>query len=321
MYSRIQGTGSCLPDKVVTNDDLSQRMDTSDEWIRVRTGVRERHIAEPDETTCDLAETAARRALEASGVSAGELSMIVMATTTPDLVFPNTACLLQERLDAGGCAAFDLQAACSGFTYGLSIADKFVRGGGNGPALVVGAETLSRMIDWEDRSTAVLFGDGAGAVVLGASEEPGLLGSHLHADGAYKHLAWTDVGVSKGFTDGPNGGIAIRLRGTELFKFAVRKFEELAKETLEAAGLGLEEVDWFIPHQANERITRAVASALGLPDERVISTIGHQANTSAATIPLALDEFVRAGRISRGDLILMEAFGSGATWGSVLLRC
>ena len=320
MYSRILGTGSCLPEKVVTNDDLSRRMDTSDEWIRVRTGVRERRIAEPGETTCDFAEKAALRALEASGVSPGDLSMILMATTTPDLVFPNTACLLQERLGVSGCAAFDLQAACSGFTYGLSIADKFVRAGEAGPILVLGAETISRMVDWEDRSTAVLFGDGAGAVVLGASEEPGMLASRLRADGHYKHLAWTDVGVSRGFKDGPNGGIAIKLKGTELFKFAVRKFEELAKETLEEAGLGLEEVDWFIPHQANERITRAVASALGLPDERVVSTIARHANTSAATIPLALDEWVRAGRISRGDLILMEAFGSGATWGSALLR-
>ena len=321
MYSRIAGTGSHLPEKVLTNFDLEKMMDTTDEWIRDRTGIERRHIAAQGETTVDLAEHAARRALEAAGVTPAEVDLIAFGTTTPDLVFPNCGVLLQQRLGCGGPPAFSVETACSGFIYALAIADKFVKAGSAKCALVVGAETLSRITDWKDRATAVLFADGAGAVVLKPSDEPGLISTHLHADGAYKDLLYCDVGVSKGF--GPPDEevrLAIRMSGNEVFKVAVTKLGSAVDEALEANGLDKSAVDWLVPHQANIRIIQATARRLDLPMERVIVTVNEHGNTSAASVPLALDKGVRDGRIKRGQLLLLEAFGGGFTWGSALVR-
>ncbi len=320
MYSRIAGTGSYLPANIVTNQDLEQRVETSDEWIRSRTGIRERRVAAEGETTCDLAFHAATRALEAAGVAAAELDLIVLGTTTPDIIFPSTACLLQHRLGANGCAAFDVNAACSGFVYALGVANAFIRSGQAKKALVVGAETLTRMLDWSDRSTCVLFGDGAGAVVLEASEEPGILTTKLHADGGYKHLLYNPVGVSAGFRDEPNHGVRVMMTGNEVFKVAVKTLDRIVGETLEAAGVHESEVDWLIPHQANLRIIEATARRLKLPMERVIVTVDRHGNTSSGSVPLALDEAVRSGRVQRGQTVLLEAFGGGFTWASALLR-
>ncbi|GIX33700.1 MAG: 3-oxoacyl-[acyl-carrier-protein] synthase 3 [Lysobacterales bacterium] len=293
---------------------------TSDEWIRERTGIRERRIAAEGETTCDLAEQAARAALEAAGVAPSELDLIVVGTTTPDLIFPSTACLLQHRLGANGCAAFDLNAACTGFIYALASADAFIRAGAVRRALVVGAETLSRMIDWSDRATCVLFGDGAGAVVLAADSKPGVLATHLHADGGYKELLYNPVGVSVGFRDEPNHGVKVMMTGNEVFKVAVRTLDAVVEETLTANGLSKSDIDWLIPHQANLRIIAATARRLEMPMERVVVTVDRHGNTSAASVPLALDEAVRSGRIRSGELLLLEAFGGGFTWGSALIR-
>jgi 3-oxoacyl-[acyl-carrier-protein] synthase-3 len=320
IYSRIAGTGSYLPEKVVTNADLEKLVDTSDEWIASRTGIRERRMAAEGETTGDLAFYAATHALEAAGTKASELDLIVLGTTTPDIIFPSTACLLQHRLGANGCAAFDVNAACSGFMYALGIADQFIRTGQVKKALVVGAETLTRMIDWSDRSTCVLFGDGAGAVVLEASAEPGILTTKLHADGGYKHLLYNPVGVSAGFRDEPNHGVRVIMGGSEVFKVAVRTLDRIVGETLEAAGMQEKDVDWLIPHQANLRIIEATAKRLGLSMDRVIVTIDRHGNTSSGSVPLALDEAVRSGKVKRGQTLLLEAFGGGLTWSSALLK-
>ncbi len=319
-HARIAGTGSYLPDKVLTNADLSKLVDTSDEWIHSRTGIRQRHIAVEGQTTGDLAHEAALRAMQAAGVKASEIDLIVLGTTTPDLIFPSTACLLQHRLGANGCAAFDVNAACSGFLYALGIADKFVRSGASKCALVVGAETLSRMIDWSDRGTCVLFGDGAGAVVLKPDEDTGILSTHLHADGAYKELLYNPVGVSVGFKDEPNHGVKVLMSGNDVFKVAVKTLDAVVEETLAHHGLDRHAIDWLIPHQANLRIITATAKRLDMPMERVVVTVDRHGNTSAASVPLALDEAVRSGRVKRGELLLLEAFGGGFTWGSALLR-
>ncbi len=321
IYSRIIGTGSYLPEKVVTNADLEMMVETSDEWIRDRTGIRQRHVAAAGETTGDLALYAATHALDAAGVKASEIDLIVLGTTTPDIIFPSTACLLQHRLGANGCAAFDVNAACSGFIYALSIADKFIQSGTVRTALVVGSETLTRMIDWSDRGTCVLFGDGAGAVVLRADTEAGVLSTHLHADGGYKHLLYNPVGVSAGFKlDEPNAGVRVMMTGNEVFKVAVKTLDSVVEETLAANNLQKSDVDWLIPHQANLRIIQATAKRLDMPMERVVVTVDMHGNTSSASVPLALDLAVRSGRIERGQLVLLEAFGGGFTWGSALIR-
>ncbi len=321
IYSRIAGTGSYLPEKVLTNDDLSKIVDTSDEWIAARTGIRERHIAAEGETTSDLAYHAATRALEAAGVDAKDLDLIVVGTTTPDLIFPSTACLLQHRLGASGCPAFDVNAACTGFVYALTVADKFIRSGSAKTVLVVGAETLTRMLDWSDRSTCVLFGDGAGAVVLKADTETGILSTHMHADGAKKELLWNPVGVSVGFKpEEHNAGVRVLMTGNEVFKHAVKALDSVVEETLEANGLDRHDIDWLIPHQANLRIIEATAKRLDMPMDRVVVTVDRHGNTSSGSVPLALDEAVRSGKVQRGQLVLLEAFGGGFTWGSALLR-
>jgi len=320
LYSRIAGTGSYLPEKIVTNADLEKLVETSDEWIRSRTGIRERRMAADGETTGDLAFHAATRALEAAGVKGSELDLIVLGTTTPDIIFPSTACLLQHRLGANGCAAFDVNAACSGFVYALGVADAFIRSGQSRKALVVGAETLTRMLDWNDRGTCVLFGDGAGAVVLEASAEPGILTTKLHADGGYKHLLYNPVGVSAGFRDEPNHGVRVMMTGNEVFKVAVKTLDRIVGETLEAAGMDESQIDWLIPHQANLRIIEATARRLKLSMERVIVTVDRHGNTSSGSVPLALDEAIRSGKVQRGQTLLLEAFGGGFTWASALLR-
>ncbi len=319
-YARVIGTGGYLPERVVTNADLEAMVETSDRWIVERTGIRRRHIAAKDESTCDLAEHAARRAMEAAGCSAADLDLIVVATTTPDRVFPSTACLLQERLGAHGGPAFDVQAVCTGFVYALDIADKFIRTGSARQALVVGAETFSRIVDWSDRDTCILFGDGAGAVVLGLADDPGILSSHLHADGRFQSQLHVPGGVSQGPAAFSNGLGYVRMQGAEVFKAAVRALDRIVDETLSANAMGKDAIDWLVPHQANLRIITATAKKLGLPVERVVITIEDHANTSAASIPLALDVAVRDGRIRRGETLLLEAFGGGFTWGSTLLR-
>ncbi|HET9189289.1 MAG TPA: beta-ketoacyl-ACP synthase III [Rudaea sp.] len=321
IYSRIVGTGSYLPDNIVTNADLEKIVDTTDEWIRERTGIRQRHVAKEGQTTSDLAVEAAKRAMEAAGVQAGDIDLLIVGTTTPDIIFPSTACLVQHRIGANGCAAFDVNAACSGFVYALSVADKFIRSGAVKTALVVGAETLSRMLDWSDRGTCVLFGDGAGAVVLKASDEPGILSTHIHADGGYKELLWNPVGVSVGFKPGEkNAGVKVLMAGSEVFKVAVKTLDRVVDETLAANGLDKHAIDWLIPHQANLRIIQATAKRLDMPMDRVVVTVDKHGNTSSGSVPLALDYAVRAGKVQRGQLLLLEAFGGGFTWGSALLR-
>jgi 3-oxoacyl-[acyl-carrier-protein] synthase-3 len=320
-YARITGTGSFLPERILTTADMEKLVDTSDEWIASRTGIRQRHIAAEGQTTCDLAEGAARAALEAAGVKASDVDLLIVGTTTPDIIFPSTACLLQHRLGANGCPAFDVNAACSGFIYALTVADKFIRSGAAKTALVVGAETLSRMLDWTDRATCVLFGDGAGAVVLQASEEAGILSTHMHADGGHKELLWNPVGVSVGFKPGEhNAGVKVLMQGAEVFKVAVKTLDRVVEETLEANGLDRHAIDWLIPHQANLRIIQATAKRLDMPMERVIVTVDKHGNTSAGSVPLALDYAVRSGKVQRGQLLLLEAFGGGFTWGSALVR-
>lgn len=318
IYSRIVGTGSYLPEKILTNFDLEKLMDTSDSWIRERTGIERRHIAAEGETTVDLAEHAARRALDAAGLRPQDVDFIAFGTTTPDLVFPNCGVILQSRLGCRGGPAFSVETACSGFMYALSIADKYVRCGEAKRALVIGSETLSRITDWSDRSTAILFADGAGAVVLTPGEEPGILSTHLHADGQYKDMLYCGSGVSRGF--GPEFKLAISMVGSEVFKSAVTLLGRAVDEALVANGLERSAIDWLVPHQANLRIIQAIAKRLSLPMERVILTVQDHGNTSAASVPLALDRAVRDGRIKRGDTLLLEAFGGGFTWGSSLVR-
>jgi 3-oxoacyl-[acyl-carrier-protein] synthase-3 len=319
IHSRIVGTGSHLPEKILTNFDLEKMVDTTDEWIRTRTGIERRHIAADGETTVDLAEHAARRACEAAGIKPTDVDFIAFGTTTPDLVFPNCGTLLQERLGCRGVPAFSVETACAGFMYALSIADKYVRCGDSKRALVVGAETLSRITDWTDRSTAILFADGAGAVVLAPSEEAGIVSTHLHSDGFYKDLLYCGSGVSKGFGEG-KPLLSISMAGSEVFKVAVTTLGKAVDEALGVNGLGRGDIDWLVPHQANIRIIQAMARKLDLPLERVVITVQDHGNTSAASVPMALDVAVRDGRIKRGDLLLLEAFGGGFTWGSALIR-
>ena len=317
-YSQIVGTGGYLPEGVRTNADLEEMMDTSDEWIVARTGIHTRHIAAEGENTCDLAEKASRQAIEMAGILMDEIDLIVVATTTADKVFPSTACLLQQRLDIHGCPAFDVQAVCTGFIYALSVADNFVRAGSAKCALVVGAETMSRIIDPTDRGTAILFGDGAGAVVLKASEEPGILSTHIHADGQYEELLHVPAG---GVSSGIAGEIPfMEMKGNEVFKMAVNTLGRIVDETLEANNMQKQDIDWLVPHQANVRIIAATAKKLKMPMEHVILTVQDHGNTSAASVPLALNEGVRSGKIKKRQTILMEAFGGGFTWGSALAR-
>jgi len=321
VFSRIVGTGSYLPETIVTNFDLQQRMDTTDAWIRERTGIERRHILPPGQSNVDMAEHASRAAIAAAGLDPGEIDLISYGTTTPDLVFPNAGVLLQDRLGCRGGAAFALEAACSGFIYALAVADMFVRTGASRRALVVGSEVLSRIVDQNDRSTAILFGDGAGAVVLAASETPGIISTHLHADGSYKHLMYCTGGPSRGAAPGTMvPGDFVRMAGSEVFKLAVNLLGRVVDETLAANNLDKTAIDWLVPHQANIRIIQAVAKKLGLPMERVIVTVQEHGNTSTASVPLALDVGVRDGRIKHGDMLLLEALGGGVTWGSALVR-
>ena len=318
-YARIAGTGAYLPETVVSNDDLAASLDTSDAWIRERTGIRRRHVARDGETTSTIGLAAAERAIGAAGITPGQLDLILVATTTPDKVFPSTACLIQRKLGLSGCGAFDVQAVCSGFIYALDIADRYIRTGGAQTVLVVGAETMSRIVDWSDRTTAVLFGDGAGAVVLQAADEPGIVAAHIHADGQQEELLHVPCGISTGYAEVQAQSAFIEMNGNAVFRQAVGTLDSIARETLLGHGVSAEQLDWFVPHQANLRIIKAAAKKLGMPMERVVVTVDEHANTSAASIPLALDIAVRDGRIKRGELILLEGFGAGFTWGSTLL--
>ncbi|HLU77205.1 MAG TPA: beta-ketoacyl-ACP synthase III [Burkholderiales bacterium] len=316
-YSRIIGTGSYLPARLVTNHDLAQTVDTSDEWITTRTGIRQRHLAEEGQNTSDLALEASKQALETAGVRAEDLDLIIIATTTPDQVFPSTACLLQQRLGNKGAMAFDMQAVCSGFVYALAVADSLIRAGQARTALVVGAETLSRILDWQDRTTCVLFGDGAGAVVLRADDKPGILASAMHADGSYSGILAAPGKLCGGRIV---GNPFVEMDGQAVFKFAVKVLDEVAREAVDRANLRLDDVDWLIPHQANLRILDSTARRLGFAAERVVVTVDRHANTSAASIPLALDVAVRDGRIKAGHKVLLEGVGGGFTWGAVLVQ-
>lgn len=321
MYARIAGTGSYLPEKVLSNHDLEKMVDTSHQWIVERTGIEKRHVAGDDETTCDLAEKASRLAMQMAGKTADDIDLIIVATTTPDLVFPSTACLLQSRLGVtNGSPAFDVQAVCTGFVYALGIADKFIKSGSHHCALVIGAETLSRVVDWTDRNTCVLFGDGAGAVVLEASEEAGLLSTHLHADGRYADLLKVNAGLSKHSEILKSGNAFVEMRGNEVFRMAVKTLGRIVDETLAHNNLEKKDIDWLVPHQANIRIIKATAKKLKMSMEHVVVTVNEHGNTSAASIPLALDTAVRDGRIQRGETILLEGFGGGFTWGSALIK-
>ena len=320
LRSVLLGTGSALPRRSVSNAELAERVDTSDEWIVERTGISNRHIAEPDETTASLATEAARNAIEAAGIEAASIDLIILATATPDQTFPATATLVQNSLGCRGGIAFDLAAVCSGFLYALGIADSMLRTGMAKRALVIGSETFSRILDWEDRTTCVLFGDGAGAVVLEAQEQAGdaprgVLATRLHADGAHNQLLYVDGGPSTTGTVGK-----LRMKGREVFRHAVVNLAEVLKEVVEEAGVSTEDIDWLVPHQANARILDATAKKLNMPREKVVMTVGQHANTSAASVPLALDQAVRDGRIVAGDLVMLEAMGGGFTWGASLIR-
>jgi 3-oxoacyl-[acyl-carrier-protein] synthase-3 len=320
IHSRIAGTGRYLPERVLTNAELEKLVDTTDEWIRERTGIERRHVAAEGEATSDLAERAARKAMEAAGVTAADVDFVVVGTTTPDLVFPNVGCLVQRRLGIRGTPAFSVEAACSGFIYALSVADRFVATGAAKCALVIGAETLSRIVDWNDRSTCVLFGDGAGAVVLKPASEPGILSCHLGADGHYGDLLYHPYGISRPQRPGDLERPFVQMKGNEVFKVAVKTLEGIVDETLAANHLERSAIDWLIPHQANIRIIQATAKRLEMPMERVVLTLQDHGNTSAASVPMALDVAIRDGRVKRGDLLLLEAFGGGLTWGSALIR-
>ncbi|OFZ88255.1 MAG: 3-oxoacyl-ACP synthase [Betaproteobacteria bacterium RBG_16_64_18] len=317
IYSRIVGTGSCLPPKIVTNAELAAQMDTSDEWIRTRTGIRQRHIAEASQTSSDLALPASREALSAAGLAPSDVDLIIVATSTPDYVFPSTACLLQAKLGIKGCPAFDIQAVCSGFVYGLAVADKFIRSGQHKCALVVGAEVFSRILDWNDRGTAVLFGDGAGAAVLRADSRPGVMASALHADGSHAGILSVPGNVCGGKV---TGSPFLRMDGKAVFKLAVKVLDEVARETLAQCGLTTRDIDWLIPHQANARIIQATANKLGIDASKLVITVDRHANTSAASVPLALDLALRDGRIRPGQRVMLEGVGGGFTWGAVLVE-
>jgi 3-oxoacyl-[acyl-carrier-protein] synthase-3 len=317
IHARIVGTGSALPPRIVTNEELARQIDTSDEWIVSRTGIRQRHIAAPDQTSSDLGAEASRAALSAAGLDADDLDLIVVATSTPDYVFPSTACLMQAKLGTSGQIAFDVQAVCSGFVYGLATADAFIRAGQAKRALVVGAEVFSRILDWNDRGTCVLFGDGAGAVVLQADERPGILASSLHADGRYSGILSVPGNVCGGKVI---GSPFLQMDGQAVFKFAVRVLDEAARETVAKCGLTLADVDWLIPHQANVRILDATAKRLGMPAEKLVVTVDRHGNTSAASVPLALDLAIRDGRIKPGQRVMLEGVGGGFTWGATLVQ-
>ena len=318
IYSRIAGTGSYLPEKVLSNHDLEQMVETNDQWIQDRTGIKKRHIVADDETTTDLAFNAAQKAIEAAGIKNADIDLIIIATTTPTRIFPSTASLVQEKLGINGCPAFDIQAVCTGFVYALTVADKFIKSGSVKNALIIGAESLSRIVDWTDRNTCVLFGDGAGAVVLQASEETGILSTHIHSDGQYNALLSVPTGT--GSVENADAKPFIEMQGNDVFKIAVKTLSSIADETLAANNMAKSDIDWLIPHQANIRIIKATAKKLSLPMDRVVVTVDEHGNTSAASIPLALDTAVRDGRIQRGETLLLEAFGGGFTWGSALLN-
>jgi len=317
IYSRIVGTGSYLPEKILTNIDLESMVETSDDWITDRTGIKKRHIAAADETTTDLAYFAAINAISAAELKPRDIDLIIVATTTPTRIFPSTAALLQQKLGIHGCPAFDIQAVCTGFVYALTVADKFIKSGSAKNVLVIGAETLSRIVDWTDRNTCVLFGDGAGAVVLQASEEPGILSTHIHCDGSFNNLLHVPTGPGSAITEDP---AYIEMQGNEVFKVAVKTLSKIVDETLEANQLDKHDIDWLIPHQANIRIIAATAKKLSMSMDSVVVTVQDHGNTSAASIPLALDVAVRDGRIKRGETLLFEAFGGGFTWGSALIK-
>lgn len=318
IYSRIVGTGSYLPEKALSNHDLEKMVETSDQWITERTGIKKRHILADDQTTTDLAFYAAEKAIEAAGIDANEIDLIIVATTTPTRIFPSTASLVQEKLNIrSGCPAFDLQAVCTGFVYALTVADKFIKSGSVKNALVIGAESMSRIVDWTDRNTCVLFGDGAGAVVLQASDETGILSTHIHCDGHYNELLTVPTGPGSIISD---TAAHVEMQGNDVFKVAVRTLSNIVDETLASNNLAKHDVDWLIPHQANIRIISATAKKLDMSMDRVVVTVGEHGNTSSASIPLALDTAVRDGRIQRGETLLLEAFGGGFTWGSALLK-
>ena len=317
MYSKITGTGSYLPEKILTNLDLERMVDTNDEWIRTRTGITQRHIASEDQVASDLALYACQNAMQAAGVTNKDIDLIIVATTTPDMIFPSTACILQNKLGIENCPAFDVQAVCSGFVYALATADMFVSSGKCRNALVVGTEIYSKILDWNDRSTCVLFGDGAGAVVLSQSDQPGILSTHLHANGSYSNILSAPGCISGGKVQGTP---YINMEGNTVFKFAVKVLEEVVQEAIAKNNLQTTDIDWLIPHQANIRIIQSTARKLGLPMDKVVVTVDKHGNTSAASIPLALDMAVRDGRIQPDQLILLEGVGGGFTWGAVLLR-
>lgn len=314
IYARIAGTGSYLPEQILTNNDLAARVETSDEWIFTRTGIRERHIVAPGETCSMMASQAAKRAIEAAGVRGEDIGLIIVATCTPDKLLPSTACLVQAAIEAFGCPAFDVSIACAGFNYGLAIADQFIRNGSVKCALVIGSEVMSSLVDWTDRSTCILFGDGAGAVILKADTTPGILSTHLHADGRYGDLLYVDTGIRQ--VEEPK----VMMKGNEVFKVAVNSLGDVLTETLEANQIAAAQVDWLIPHQANMRIISAMAKKLDLPMDRVIVTVDRHGNTSAASVPLALDTAVRSGKVQRGETLLLESFGGGFAWGSALIN-
>ena len=319
-YTRIVGTGRYLPEKILTNFDLEKMVDTTDEWIRTRTGVERRHCVREDETTSDMCVEAARVAIDDAGIDVTDIDMIIIGTTSPDLVFPNVATLVQNRLGIPACPAFSLEAACTGFIYALTTADKFIKAGEAKCVLVIGAECITKLIDWTDRSTCVLFGDGAGAVIVKPSDEPGIITTNLGADGQYRDLLFYPVGVAKDLYKAGTDEVGINMTGNEVFKVAVKTLGNIATETLEKAGIDQDELDWLVPHQANLRIIQATAKRLNLSMDKVIQTVQDHGNTSAASVPMALDVGIRDGRIKRGQLVLMEAFGGGFTWGSVLMR-
>ena len=319
-YSRIVGTGRYLPEKILTNFDLEKMVDTTDEWIRTRTGVERRHCVREDETTSDMCVEAAKVAIEDAGIDVADIDLVIVGTTSPDLIFPNVATLVQHRLGIPACPAFSIEAACTGFIYALTTADKFIKAGEAKCALVIGAECITKLIDWTDRTTCVLFGDGAGAVIVKPSDEPGILATHLGADGQYKELLYYPVGASKDLHKAGTDAAGIMMTGNEVFKVAVKTLGNIAQEILEKAGVDQSELDWLIPHQANLRIIQATAKRLALPLEKIILTVQDHGNTSAASVPMALDVGIRDGRVKRGQLVLMEAFGGGFTWGSVLMR-
>ena len=319
-YSRIVGTGRYLPERIMTNFDLEKIVDTSDEWIRTRTGVERRHVVEEDQTTSDMCVEAAKKAIDDAGVDVSDIDLVITGTTSPDLIFPNVSTLIQHRLGIPACTAFSLEAACTGFIYALTLADKFIRLGDSKCALVIGAECITKLMDWNDRNTCVLFGDGAGAVIVKPSEEPGILSCDLGADGQYKELLYYPVGASNQLAKAGTDEAAIMMTGSEVFKVAVKTLGGIAAQTLEKAGVDKSELDWLIPHQANIRIIQATAKRLDLPMEKVILTVQDHGNTSAASVPMALDVGIRDGRVKKGQLVLMEAFGGGFTWGSVLMR-